>query len=68
MDGVILVAHSGQTKIRDLLKAKNLLEEAGVRILGVILNQVPPREVPYYYHRYQSYYALRQPNKGRGRG
>ncbi len=67
MDGVILVAQSGQTKKRDLQRAKALLEEAGVHIIGVILNQVPPRQVPYYYHRYHSYYAMRQSNKGRGK-
>jgi non-specific protein-tyrosine kinase len=67
LDGVILVAHSGQTRKRDLHRAIHLLEESGVRILGVILNQVSPREIPYYYHRYRGYYApyaSRQSEKG----
>ncbi len=66
LDGVILVAQAGRTKKRDLQRAKDLLEKAGARILGVILNQVSPRQVPYYYHRYRSYYApyaARQPHK-----
>ncbi|MGH7380709.1 MAG: polysaccharide biosynthesis tyrosine autokinase [Candidatus Methylomirabilales bacterium] len=57
LDGVILVAKAGQTTRRDLLRAKELLEEGGARILGVILNEVSPGQLPYYYHRYRSYYA-----------
>lgn len=57
LDGVILVAKAGQTTRRDLLRAKELLEEGGARILGVILNQVSPGQLPYYHHRYRSYYG-----------
>lgn len=67
LDGVILVAHAGQTKKRDLQRAKNLLEEAGARVLGVILNQVPPSQIPYYYHRYSSYYQPYAPRQGKKR-
>jgi len=56
LDGVVLVAKSGETKKRDLERAKNTLEEAGARILGVILNYVPEKQIPYYYHRYRGYY------------
>ncbi len=56
LDGVILVAKAGQTTRRDLLRAKEMLEEGGARILGVILNQVPPRQLSYYHQRYRSYY------------
>jgi len=66
LDGVILVAKAGQTTTRDLLRAKELLEEGGARILGVILNQVSPGQLPYYYHRYRSYYdpiARREPRE-----
>jgi len=66
LDGVILVAKAGQTTRRDLLRAKELLEEGGARILGVILNQVSPGQLPYYYHRYRSYYdplARREPRE-----
>jgi polysaccharide biosynthesis transport protein len=57
LDGVILVAQAGRTRRRDLHRAKDILEEAGARILGVILNDVPPSHIPYYHHRYRSYYA-----------
>jgi len=66
LDGVILVAKAGQTTRRDLLRAKELLEEGGARILGVILNQVSPGQLPYYYNRYRSYYdplARREPRE-----
>jgi capsular exopolysaccharide synthesis family protein len=66
LDGVILVAKAGQTTRRDLVRAKELLEEGGARILGVILNQVSPGQLPYYYHRYRSYYdpiARREPRE-----
>ncbi|MFQ5932511.1 MAG: CpsD/CapB family tyrosine-protein kinase, partial [Nitrospiraceae bacterium] len=64
LDGVILVAKAGQTKKRDLKRAKGLLEGAGARILGVILNQVPPRRLPYYYYgrKYREYYTPRESN------
>jgi len=66
LDGVILVAKAGQTTARDLLRAKELLEEGGARVLGVILNQMPQGQLPYYYNRYRSYYdplARRDPKK-----
>jgi capsular exopolysaccharide synthesis family protein len=56
LDGVILVVKAGQTRKRDLVRTKELLEESGARILGVILNQVPPGRLPYYHQRYRSYY------------
>jgi capsular exopolysaccharide synthesis family protein len=68
LDGAILVARSGQTKKRDLNRAKSLLEEAGVRIIGVILNEVPLKHMPYYYHKYRSYYAPYRPHVPRRPG
>ena len=41
VDGVVLVAKAGSTGFRDLARAKTLLEGAGARMLGVVLNQVP---------------------------
>jgi Mrp family chromosome partitioning ATPase len=40
VDGVVLVARAGSTSFRDLARSKTLLEGAGARILGVVLNQV----------------------------
>ena len=68
LDGAILVVRSGQTKKRDLQRAKEILEEAGVRIIGVILNEVPLNQMPYYYHKYRSYYAPYRSYAPRGGG
>jgi capsular exopolysaccharide synthesis family protein len=67
LDGVILVAKAGQTARRDLLRAKGMLEERGARILGVILNQVPPGQLPYYHQRYRGYYDSLAPHDGKKR-
>lgn len=39
-DGCILVVSSGKSKLNDVLKAKELLKEGNVRILGVVLNKM----------------------------
>ena len=39
LDGVILVVESGKTKRQAALKAKKVLEDAGGRIIGTILNK-----------------------------
>lgn len=56
LDRVILVAKATATSIRDLRKAQKAMENANAQILGVILNQANPRDVPYYDRRYQKYY------------
>lgn len=51
-DGVILVVQAGKVK-RDLVrKAKNNLEHAGARILGVLLNNVDRKKGEGYYYYY----------------
>ncbi len=57
VDRVILVARATKTTARELRKAKVALEESGGRILGVLLNQANPRDVPYYHPRYRKYYT-----------
>src|SRR5918996_720898 len=55
VDGVILVAKASSTGFRDLARSKALLEGAGARVLGVVLNQVPARSLKNYYRHYYSY-------------
>ena len=55
VDGVVLVARASSTSFRDLARSKALLEGAGARILGVVLNQVPAGSLKRYYHHYYSY-------------
>jgi capsular exopolysaccharide synthesis family protein len=56
-DGVVLVVAVGQTRPRDLLRTKALLERAGTPILGVVLNRTPLKHLNAYYKQYSAYYA-----------
>ena len=55
-DGIILVADSGSTRPRDLLRAKEVLEHSGTPVIGVVVNRMPLKSVNYYYRRYTAYY------------
>jgi capsular exopolysaccharide synthesis family protein len=55
VDGVILVARASSTSFRDLAHSKALLEDAGARVLGVVLNQVPAGPLKRHYHHYYAY-------------
>jgi polysaccharide biosynthesis transport protein len=57
VDGVILVAKASSTGFRDLARSKQLLEKAGARIVGVVLNQVPSASLKNYYRRYYDSYV-----------
>ena len=59
VDGVILVAKPGATKVAALQQAVEQLQAVGARILGVVLNEVEPgsRRYGYYYRRYYSKYS-----------
>jgi capsular exopolysaccharide synthesis family protein len=65
VDGVVLVARAGATGIRDLARTKALLEGAGARILGVVLNQVPAGPLKNYYHQYYTSYVKKERRSGR---
>jgi succinoglycan biosynthesis transport protein ExoP len=54
VDGVVLVAESGRTAQVALLRTRSILENAGARILGVVLNKLDLRQLGYY--GYYSYY------------
>jgi succinoglycan biosynthesis transport protein ExoP len=57
VDGVVLVARASSTGFRDLARAKEVLEGAGARVLGVVLNQVPAASLKNYYRRYYESYV-----------
>ena len=59
MDGVILVAKPGATKLSALKQSLEQLGAVGARVLGVVLNDVDPasRKYGYYYNRYYSKYS-----------
>ncbi len=55
LDGVILVVKAGDTKKNVVKRAKNMLVDSGVNLLGVILNNCG-EVLPYYYdHKYYGY-------------
>ncbi|TDQ38656.1 CpsD/CapB family tyrosine-protein kinase [Aureibacillus halotolerans] len=49
-DGVVLVTASGKTEVEAAKKAKELLENARAKLLGVVLNQKPVKQSNYYYY------------------
>jgi capsular exopolysaccharide synthesis family protein len=55
VDGVVLVVESGVTARRALVRAHKILESAGGRILGTVLNKWDARDEGYY-SGYGSYY------------
>jgi len=48
-DGIVLVVAVGQTRPRDVLRTKAILERAGTPILGVVLNRTPVKQLNSYY-------------------
>jgi capsular exopolysaccharide synthesis family protein len=56
-EGIVLVVAVGQTRPRDLLRAKTILERAGTPILGVVLNRTPIKQLNSYYKQYTAYYG-----------
>jgi capsular exopolysaccharide synthesis family protein len=67
VDGVVLVVESGVTARRALARAHKILESAGGRILGTVLNKWDARSDGYYsyygsYYRgyYHSYYSSKE--------
>ena len=57
MDAALQVVHAGKVRIDAVRRCKSLLEQAGVRILGPVLNQVELSDMGYYsYHYYYGYY------------
>lgn len=55
VDGVILVVHSGKSSRQVVKRSRQLLQEVGAKILGVVLNNVNLRSQDNY-HYYQTYY------------
>ncbi|HVF30880.1 MAG TPA: polysaccharide biosynthesis tyrosine autokinase [Pyrinomonadaceae bacterium] len=54
VDGVILVVHAGKSSRQVVRRARQLLQDVGAKIFGVVLNNVNLRSQDNYY--YQSYY------------
>jgi capsular exopolysaccharide synthesis family protein len=59
VDGVLLVVHSGKTSRGVVRRTRQLLQDVGAKVFGVVLNNVNLREHDYYYYRsyYSQYYS-----------
>jgi capsular exopolysaccharide synthesis family protein len=66
VDGVLLVVESGVTARRALVRAHKILESAGGRILGTVLNKWDVRDEGYF-SGYGSYYYAYDPSYYRGK-
>jgi capsular exopolysaccharide synthesis family protein len=55
VDGVILVVHAGKSSRGIVRRSRQLLQDVGARIFGVVLNNVNVKSQDGYYY-YQSYY------------
>ncbi|WP_165886959.1 CpsD/CapB family tyrosine-protein kinase [Scopulibacillus darangshiensis] len=49
-DGTVMVIRSGATENEAAVKAKELLDKANSKILGVVLNRKPIKASPHYYY------------------
>jgi tyrosine-protein kinase Etk/Wzc len=63
VDGVILVARAGVTQCRDLARTKTLLESAGARLVGVVINEMPSSALRRHYGRYYRTYVRREESR-----
>ncbi len=55
VDGVLLVVHGGKSSRHIVRRSKQLLNDVGAKIFGVVLNNINLQAHEYYY--YQSYYG-----------
>ncbi|HKS28649.1 MAG TPA: polysaccharide biosynthesis tyrosine autokinase [Pyrinomonadaceae bacterium] len=55
VDGVMLVAHGGRTSRNLVLRSRQMLQEVGAKIFGVVLNNVDMHSNDDYYHSYYNY-------------
>ena len=55
VDGVLLVVHGGKSSRHIVRRSKQLLQDVGAKIFGVVLNKVEIQSHDYYY--YQRYYS-----------
>lgn len=66
VDGMILLAAAGKTHKDDIALAREMLDQVHARILGTVLNKVPPRDTGegYAYQRNAKYYTTTAADPG----
>jgi succinoglycan biosynthesis transport protein ExoP len=70
VDGVILVVHGGKTSRQVVRRTRQMLQEIGAKIIGVVLNKADIRSNDYYYYHYnyKSYYSQPHSDEGQAQG
>jgi non-specific protein-tyrosine kinase len=63
-DGVLLVVDSGKTKRESAQRAREALDNAGARLLGVVINRMPAKG-SYYSYNSKYYSNSKEPSTGR---
>jgi len=59
VDGVVLVVHAGRSSRVIVRRSRQILQEVGAKIFGIVLNNVDLRQHDYYYQRYyHNYYEV----------
>ena len=61
VDGVLLVVHGGKSSRHIVRRSKQLLNDVGAKVFGVVLNNISVQSHDYYY--YQRYYGQKYYNK-----
>jgi capsular exopolysaccharide synthesis family protein len=61
VDGVLLVVHGGKSSRHVVRRSRQLLQDVGAKIFGVVLNNTPVQSHDYYY--YQRYYGQKYYDK-----
>jgi capsular exopolysaccharide synthesis family protein len=61
VDGVLLVVHGGKSSRHIVRRSRQLLQDVGAKIFGVVLNNINLQSHDYYY--YQRYYSQRYYDK-----
>lgn len=61
VDGVLLVVHGGKSSRHIVRRSRQLLQDVGAKILGVVLNNTAVQTHDYYY--YQRYYSQKYYDK-----
>ena len=64
VDGVLLVVHGGRSSRHIVRRSKQLLNDVGAKLFGVVLNNLSLQSHDYYY--YQSYYGQKYYEKEAG--
>jgi capsular exopolysaccharide synthesis family protein len=57
VDGVVFVVRSDFSRVRAAQHALDILYQRQVKVLGLVVNRLNPRQRSYYYYKYADYYG-----------